>query len=393
MMNYPRDNAFSKQSLITELSVKADKLFRLGKRMRLSDAAIINCSRKALQRSISNRTLFGRHMDVVCSVIHYLRSLRFSTVVAVAVLGLMTIVVCCDVIPPSMEESLSGLEYKVARLARLFMEPYLPTTGADEYIQAECAVPNPLYRDHTDCGRCSGVTQATLLHGVAQHDNTDSIVGLDMNDDDGKDTSQGAETATENDVEENKEITFEYILLHKDSASSVHVSDMMAVLGEHEGVLANTTMDCSPVGAIPLKDFFTHSFYSNFQTEKLSCTWKSKLNLAVAMLMRKMFPRPKLLPPESEVAPQKFIYVDGPGTGGRKMNEGFADFIYTWYVQGQGERTLKFSPPLECRNACRDIHVTVMEGDTLIFPGNLWDVHLLANKKSTSLAFEGYMYI
>ncbi|XP_046569461.1 uncharacterized protein LOC124277771 [Haliotis rubra] len=184
-----------------------------------------------------------------------------------------------------------------------------------------------------------------------------------------------------------------YILLHKHSANSVNLSDMVALVKEHEDVLANVTLDCFPTGAIPIKDFSTHSFLSKLQSEKVSCTWNSKMNLAVAMLMRKMFPRPNLLPPESEVAPKKFIFVDGPGTGSRKMNEGFSDFAYACYVQGQGQRTVKFSPPRECRNACRDVHVTVMEGDTLLFPGGLWDVQLLANTKSTSLAFEGYIYI
>ncbi|XP_046569427.1 uncharacterized protein LOC124277746 [Haliotis rubra] len=197
MMKYLSDNVFSKQSSITELSVRADKLFRLGKRMHLSDAAIHSCSKKALQRDVSNRTPYARQLDAVCSVIDYVRSLRLITVVAVVVLGLITMVVCCDVIPPSMQESMSGLEYKITRLARLFVEPYLPTSGADEYIPAVCAVPNPLYYDHVDCELCSDVTQAKVLLGVAQHAHTDRVLGLDVNDG-GDEGSQEFETASEN---------------------------------------------------------------------------------------------------------------------------------------------------------------------------------------------------
>ncbi|XP_076452809.1 uncharacterized protein LOC143288316 isoform X2 [Babylonia areolata] len=90
----------------------------------------------------------------------------------------------------------------------------------------------------------------------------------------------------------------------------------------------------------------------------------------VRMKLRKFYQRPYFLPPDSESAPEDWIFMGGPGVGAQVH----LDYVErpSWQAQISGTKTWELIPSPECEAVCHSFNVTVEKGDIIVVDTNIW---------------------
>ncbi|XP_013378650.1 uncharacterized protein LOC106150413 isoform X2 [Lingula anatina] len=114
--------------------------------------------------------------------------------------------------------------------------------------------------------------------------------------------------------------------------------------------------------------------------------------VAGAQVLRRLFHRPHFVPAETEVALEKFVFVDGPKAKPYKFS--LAQFSNVWYAQGQGSRRLILLPSVNCLGECKKFEITLKERDILFYSDEFWRAssYPVPQSQEISIAFKGSFF-
>ncbi|XP_067654625.1 uncharacterized protein [Haliotis asinina] len=247
----------------------------------------------------------------------------------------------------------------VLKYARLLSVPFHGATDFSNLYSSECLVDNPLYMEpEPECDTCK------------KHN---SVKELKVK------------------VKTLKLHLLWYPIIHRGLQAPVLLEDVQSAIRKEKDQLTQHPIDCTAGWAAKASDLARDDLLELITAEKnFSCVWNSKEKLLQGQVMRRMFPRPSIIPAKTEIALQKYLYIDGHG-GQQRTLPPSAQGGYSWYAQGQGRRRVVFSSPEGCVDICNTFQITVNEGDILTFPSGLWAVRVEENDGGTSVGFLGHV--
>ncbi|XP_071099289.1 uncharacterized protein [Haliotis cracherodii] len=247
----------------------------------------------------------------------------------------------------------------VLKFARLSSVPFHGMIDFSNYYSSECFVNNPLYVvPEPECDTCK---------------NHKSVKELKVK------------------IKTLKLHLMSYPLIHRGLQTPVHLEDVEAVIRKEKDHLVQHPIDCTAGWAVQASDLVREELLGQIEAEKnFSCVWNSKEKMFLGQLMRRLFPRPSIIPHETEIALQKYLYIDGVG-GKQRTLPPSSQGGYSWYAQGQGTRKVVFNSPEACVDTCNTFQITLKEGDILTFPSWIWTVNVEENGEEISVGFLGHI--
>ncbi|XP_066276566.1 bombesin receptor-activated protein C6orf89 homolog [Branchiostoma lanceolatum] len=127
--------------------------------------------------------------------------------------------------------------------------------------------------------------------------------------------------------------------------------------------------------------------------EQTSIMWMSR-KVVAGSVIRKLFPRPYIIEPESEVGLAKYIFIDTPGAPARNAAKdmGSADYPHTWLTQGTGTREVWLKPVADCAQKQDEIIVILYPRDVLYYNYYYWQPEFHHHGDNISITFSGSFY-
>ncbi|XP_067654624.1 uncharacterized protein [Haliotis asinina] len=256
-------------------------------------------------------------------------------------------------------ECMRHIDYSFSFYTRLLAVPFHSLVKMEDLYSSECLVDNPLYMEpEPECDTCK------------KHN---SVKELKVK------------------VKTLKLHLLWYPIIHRGLQAPVLLEDVQSAIRKEKDQLTQHPIDCTAGWAAKASDLARDDLLELITAEKnFSCVWNSKEKLLQGQVMRRMFPRPSIIPAKTEIALQKYLYIDGHG-GQQRTLPPSAQGGYSWYAQGQGRRRVVFSSPEGCVDICNTFQITVNEGDILTFPSGLWAVRVEENDGGTSVGFLGHV--
>ncbi|XP_071099288.1 uncharacterized protein [Haliotis cracherodii] len=256
-------------------------------------------------------------------------------------------------------ECVRHIEYTLNFYFRLMAVPLHRMLNIEDYYSSECFVNNPLYVvPEPECDTCK---------------NHKSVKELKVK------------------IKTLKLHLMSYPLIHRGLQTPVHLEDVEAVIRKEKDHLVQHPIDCTAGWAVQASDLVREELLGQIEAEKnFSCVWNSKEKMFLGQLMRRLFPRPSIIPHETEIALQKYLYIDGVG-GKQRTLPPSSQGGYSWYAQGQGTRKVVFNSPEACVDTCNTFQITLKEGDILTFPSWIWTVNVEENGEEISVGFLGHI--
>ncbi|XP_046569462.1 uncharacterized protein LOC124277772 [Haliotis rubra] len=256
-------------------------------------------------------------------------------------------------------ECMRDIEYSFSFYTRLLAVPFHRLMKMEDFYSSECLVDNPLYiLPEPECDSCK---------------NNKGVKELKVK------------------IKTLKLHLLSYPLVHRGLQAPVLLEDVQSAVRKEKDQLMHHPVDCTAGWAAKASDLARDDLLEQITAEKnFSCVWNSKEKMFLGQLMRRMFPRPSIIPPETEIALQKYIYIDGHG-GQQRTLPPSAQGGYSWYAQGQGKRKVVFNSPEGCVDICNTFQITMKEGDILTFPSGIWTVNVEENGEETSVGFLGHI--
>ncbi|XP_059478796.1 uncharacterized protein LOC132198661 [Neocloeon triangulifer] len=120
-------------------------------------------------------------------------------------------------------------------------------------------------------------------------------------------------------------------------------------------------------------------------------TWKVTRSEA-ARVLKKLFPLPPFVPPNTEAAIQRFIFIDGPAAPTYTIP--LTDFANVWVSQAKGARLLALNSSPQCIGRCHGVSILLQEGDILFYNWQFWRSRSLpvSGASETTITFVGSFY-
>ncbi|XP_065350697.1 uncharacterized protein LOC135946416 [Cloeon dipterum] len=120
-------------------------------------------------------------------------------------------------------------------------------------------------------------------------------------------------------------------------------------------------------------------------------TWKVTRSEA-ARVLKKLFPLPPFMPPNTEAAIQRFIFIDGPTAPTYTIP--LTDFANVWVSQAKGARLLALNSSPQCIGRCYGVSILLQEGDILFYNWQFWRSRSLpvSGATDTTITFVGSFY-
>ncbi|XP_069132600.1 uncharacterized protein [Argopecten irradians] len=338
-------------------------LRNLGKEWGMENEEINSC----IEEVIANRTDKTIFKPTIKSTGRDIWSvIRFSVKFWLIVFGL--IFVCCASLfvvvsynsdaENFISRSLQPFGYDIFRYVRLSTLPLHDMFNITEYYDAECILYNPYFTEpEISCVYCEGTTSLMTF----QTPNV-SLVALLLDNRQPLLHQGGYPT----------KITYS-------SLRDTYLHDKDVFVGEPHQL--ETTND----SVHSLQDLFNADMENMINTtESLVIKWHLK-GVRSSNLLRKLFPRPGVIPANTEIAVEKTLYIDGPGSQHYQVVRG--KFPYAMYVQASGNRKAVLRPRDSCQTFCQVITISLKEKDILLFDQALWHLFLLPNLDGTAVGF------
>uniref|UniRef100_A0A8W8NP38 Uncharacterized protein n=1 Tax=Magallana gigas TaxID=29159 RepID=A0A8W8NP38_MAGGI len=247
--------------------------------------------------------------------------------------------------------------FRAVRLATLPLHRYFNITSL---YDAECIVGNPWFEEPSmDCVFCEGVKNIEILY--------------DTND---------------------QELIMKYLadarpMVFQGLAETVSFEDLRHLYRNNKDVIDTAAFFQSNVpGMKNIQDLFKDEIDENvLYKDKTTIHWLTK-NIAGSQVMRKLFPRPSFIPPDSEVALEKVVFVDGHKSEHYELVAVILQQGY--YMQLSGSRKVIVTPTKSCREVCSPMHILMNEGDVLTYNPGIWRVVMMPNlQNKLSIGFLG----
>ncbi|VDI55335.1 Hypothetical predicted protein [Mytilus galloprovincialis] len=346
------------------LKRNVSELKRLGSEWGMTTDEINACIDKALE----NEADFPRENENRITAMEIW--LRFSQGVKVmfkVILITFTVLFCVFMLASYHEATgnyvmkvLQPYGYDVFRAIRLATLPLHKMVNITSYYDAECLLDNPFFREPTqECDLCMDTHEVKLM-------------------------TESKHWLVKRHCQQQQPFVFKPKLV-----PTVTFEDVVDLYNKNKGVLDtsvarfySTDQEVPDIGSLfGLKD------NDNLKKKTgLSVHWVSK-NMASSQILRKMFPRPEFVPPESEVALEKTLYIDGPKSQLFEVIGGFYQAVFVTIVKGN--RKAVFSSVQECSDVCSPLHVDLKEGDIVVFGPAMWRLNIMPNMEDTSIVYVG----
>ncbi|XP_078588099.1 uncharacterized protein LOC144869086 [Branchiostoma floridae x Branchiostoma japonicum] len=127
--------------------------------------------------------------------------------------------------------------------------------------------------------------------------------------------------------------------------------------------------------------------------DNTSIMWMSR-KVVAGSVIRKLFPRPYIIEPESEVGLAKYIFIDAPGAPVRNAAKdmGNPDYPNTWLTQGAGTREVWLKPVADCAQKQDEIIVILYPRDVLYYNQYYWQPEFHHHGDNISITFSGSFF-
>ncbi|XP_033752400.1 uncharacterized protein LOC117336127 [Pecten maximus] len=257
-----------------------------------------------------------------------------------------------------ISRTLQPFGYDIFRYVRLSTLPLHDMFNITEFYDAECLVENPYFTEpEIACVYCEGTNSLMTFQTLNV-----SLVAL-LLDNRQPLLHQGGYSA---------EVTYSDLL-------DTYLHDRDVFDGEPHQV--ESTQDS--VQSLP--DLFSSGMENKINTtESFVIKWHSK-GVRSSNLLRKLFPRPRVVPVNTEIAVEKTLYLDGPASQHYQVVRG--KFTLALYIQASGNRKAVLRPRDSCQAFCQLFTISLNERDILLFDQALWHLFLLPNTNGTAVGF------
>jgi len=122
---------------------------------------------------------------------------------------------------------------------------------------------------------------------------------------------------------------------------------------------------------------------------KIHIEWQLK-RVSAARVMRSLFPKPKFVPNTTEVALERYLFIDGPST--LTYSIPITEFANVWLHQKIGRRVITFQPSPNCKDSCSTISTVIFAGDILFYNWQYWHLSFQPSACSLSVTYMGSFY-
>lgn len=122
-----------------------------------------------------------------------------------------------------------------------------------------------------------------------------------------------------------------------------------------------------------VSDYFKQS-EEEVMERNMSIRWRN-CHTYGTRFYRKLFPRPKFVPSESEISFEKTVMIMHKDSNVTiDTNNG----DYTYLAQVEGKSAIQMTLPIDCDDSCKRkrIEATMQEGDIFVFPSAFWEVSI-----------------
>lgn len=121
--------------------------------------------------------------------------------------------------------------------------------------------------------------------------------------------------------------------------------------------------------SVSLKSFNNFITDENMIKNDFHLLWKMN-RVEAARVIRKYFIRPHFVPNTSEVALQRFIFIDGPDSPQYRFP--LTDFANVWLTQADGFRLIVLDPSDLCKSNCSAVSIVLHPKDVLYYNWQFW---------------------
>lgn len=255
------------------------------------------------------------------------------------------------------------LIYPVMRSVRLLTLPMIKRySSLTEWHEEECLVKNPLYSEPPlDCWPCEDVRTLVDLTGLYNY---------------------------------SKAYCYnERPFLVRDFMTEVVTFDALKDIykSNQEAILRGTAKFSSNIGHVENIDSLLNASLSEADSSRLHVSWKLN-RVSAARVLRQVFHRPYFVPNNSEVALQRFIFIDGPEASPYFLP--YTDFANVWLAQGHGYRVIVLEPSHPCKLNCTTVSILLRPLDVLYYNWQYWKIRSLPARLSEdfSITYMGSFY-
>jgi hypothetical protein len=242
------------------------------------------------------------------------------------------------------------LIYPVMRQLRLWTLPLMrDKTHLNRWHVEECIVNNPFYMwSRLECWPCDDIRSAQDLsswhHLTTQYVNNEKpfLVKDVIN------HSISAQTLIDTYLQNSEALTFGTAKIASNywPQKDNNLNNLMQVLSDL--IISNNK-----------------SNENSFETKKdIHIEWKMN-RVEAARVIRKVFIRPYFVPNTSEVALERYIYIDGPQSP--QYHLPITEFANVWLTQGNGFRHIVLDPSDMCSRNCSTFSVVLRPKDVLYY--------------------------
>jgi len=126
-----------------------------------------------------------------------------------------------------------------------------------------------------------------------------------------------------------------------------------------------------------------------FEYSKIHIEWQFK-RVSAARVLRKVFPRPYFVPNTTEVALERYLFIDGPSSPSYSLP--LTEFANVWLNQKSGRRIVMLEPAPHCKSSCIPISAVLSANDILFYNWQLWRARFLPSATSLSITYMSSFY-
>ncbi|XP_060075054.1 uncharacterized protein LOC132554763 [Ylistrum balloti] len=256
-----------------------------------------------------------------------------------------------------ISRTLQPFGYDIFRYVRLITLPLHDMFNITEFYDAECIVENPYFTEpEISCVYCEGTTSLITFQTINA-----SLVTLLLE--------------------------VRQPLLHQGGSSfKVTYSDLRDTYLHNKNVFDGEPhhVESTQDSVQSLHDLFDSNTENIINTESFVVKWYSK-GVQSSNLLRKLFPRPAIIPVNTEIAVEKVLYLDGPSSHHYQLPRG--KFPLALYIQASGKRKAVLQPRDNCQTFCQIFNLNLNERDILLFDQALWHLILLPAIDGTAVGF------
>ncbi|KAI8485092.1 hypothetical protein Bbelb_371980 [Branchiostoma belcheri] len=333
-----------------------------GKDWGLSDEVIEKCIRQALQPD-GRSGEGGRPVRSSCGQC-LVTSLKVMFLIGFALVLGTVFVTYHDPTARVVAKYSQDLAYPLMRATRLLTLPLTKFFRLEDYYEQECLVPNFLQPpQQVNCLQYKKVKGVPSIRRAKNF--TDAYYS-----------------------------TPKPVIIKDAQKEEVDFSVLQSAYKQHKARLDSgvVAFDSSNPDIQTLADVF------NIQTaedmpEHTSIMWRSR-KVVAGSVIRKLFPRPYIIKPESEVGLSKYIFIDMPGAPARDAAKdmAFADYPHIWLAQGTGTREVWLKPVTDCAQKQEDIIVILYPRDVLYYNYHFWQPEFHHHGDNISITFGGCFF-